>query len=603
MGTNLRTLGVRGKNLPTKKSLTVQPSDFSIGGIIGHFERKFKKAFLVNNTSEKQEIFGDNISSSWYGSDAVKGYFDNIVGTTGKLYIKSHVGYTGSAYDAVTATSSPVDGTPSATIRLDAGYLENLEFGVSGNRTGYTITNGARFSTTVADTVGIADVNIKCASVIGIKVGDIVRLTKSGPAYGYGKVTVVTESTNTITVAVTPGVTFSAADVLEVLGFQIKTYRKSISGVVTEVDTELGKVWCTTEPEVTDFYVENVFKESKWMIATKLTTASTIDKLMPANVSTVTYLASGADGTAATTSAHWAPDLVAFDNLPVRFLANPETTTASVQIAMETYAKARWDNPIVIYNSTSNRTKAQLQVLGNAFQRSDDVLAVYVADWVQITDPFTNSSIAPLRSIPNVGHVMGLWVRTIGLKGIHYIPTKDMTLFGIQGVNNSNLSTITDQDRTDLAQCGVNVIQYLNGNGYVLRNLFTPSTATEYLFGNGLVMRNFIKISSVDSLQLSENTPNSFARITEDRMAILSFMYDLWFRGSTATVPEGETFGQSFNTDGTATKFADHIEVQADLVNNPQSKINLGERNVWVYFSYPAPAGSIEIGVGVLLRS
>ena len=42
MTTNKRRLGVYGENLPTKKTLTVEPSDFSIGGFIGQFERKYK---------------------------------------------------------------------------------------------------------------------------------------------------------------------------------------------------------------------------------------------------------------------------------------------------------------------------------------------------------------------------------------------------------------------------------------------------------------------------------------------------------------------------------------------------------------------------------
>jgi hypothetical protein len=67
-------------------------------------------------------------------------------------------------------------------------------------------------------------------------------------------------------------------------------------------------------------------------------------------------------------------------------------------------------------------------------------------------------------------------------------------------------------------------------------------------------------------------------------------------------VPPGETFGQGINDDGTPTKWSDHLIVQADAINNPQSKINLGERNVDTWFTYPTPAGSIEIGCGILLR-
>ena len=74
------------------------------------------------------------------------------------------------------------------------------------------------------------------------------------------------------------------------------------------------------------------------------------------------------------------------------------------------------------------------------------------------------------------------------------------------------------------------------------------------------------------------------------------------FKGSNGNVPEGETFGQQENTDGSLTQPEEHFEVIADAVNNPQSAINLGERTINVWFTYPTPAGSIEIQVGILLR-
>ena len=100
-----------------------------------------------------------------------------------------------------------------------------------------------------------------------------------------------------------------------------------------------------------------------------------------------------------------------------------------------------------------------------------------------------------------------------------------------------------------------------------------------------------------------ENTPNSLNRIKEDRMAVLFFMRRLWDRGNTGNAPVGETFGQSETVDGEPTDFDDHVEVIADLTNNPQDRINAGERNVWIYYSFPTPAGSIKISVGILLRT
>ena len=423
----------------------------------------------------------------------------------------------------------------------------------------------------------------------------------------YHTITAIDENARTITwidAQLDPAGTSSLADndVVSIPGFRLRIWRKNIAGVVTEVDDDLGKIICTTEAAVADFFVSNIFKQSRWIRVTRLTTStSTAADMMPAAVATVTYLTGGADGTAPTTAAHWANALARFNNLPVRFLANPETSVAEIQDALEVYARARWDNPIVIRNLPANQNKTQLLALGHNVQRSDDVLCDLAANWLRVTDPFSSSVIAVDREVPNVGHIMGMWIRSIGINGIHFIPAINANpIFGANGVVGDTF--LDNRDRTDLAEAGVNVIQDLDGVGIVLRNLFTPSTAEEYLFANGLLMRNFIKVSVTESLSDSENTPNSLNRINQDRVAILAFYYDLWQKGSTGNVPPGETFGQYEDENGAASKPGDHFEVVADITNNPRAKINIGERNLDSWFTYPTPAGSIRIGVGFILK-
>lgn len=604
---NLRTLGVRGGRLPTKKSATVIASDFLIGGILGKFERKYAAAFKVNNPNQFQEIFGSQIDPNFYGPDAVKGFFDNVAGVDASLYVVSHVGYDGAAIDGVVAYANLQDGTPATVIKLEAAYEDEPEYGISGNRTGYTVTLADRFATEAAATALATAYTITLDSVIGIKVGDIVKivLTGGGGGTAYHTVTNVNESAKTITWTdsqLHASATLAVGDAVTVPGFRIRVWRKSLDGIVTEVDTELGKVICSTESAVSDYFVDNVFAQSKWVKATRQTTTpATLDLTFPAAVSTVTYLTSGADGTAPTTAAHWSASLALFDNLPVRVIANPETTTEAVQKAMETYAQARWDLPKTIFNVASNQTKAQLTVIGHSFQRSDDVLGVISAHWLKVSDPFSSSPLSPDREIPNVGHIMGLWLRCVGMKGIHYIAAQtDMPIYGVNGIVGDQF--LDDTDRTDLAEAGVNVIQDVTGYGIILRNMFTPSTAVEFMYANATFMREYIMVSGVDSLKDGENKPNTFNRIKENRMALLSFYYQLWEKGSTGNVPTGETFGQSFNDDGSETSPEDHFEVQADLINNPQSKINIGEQNIDSWFTFPAPAGSIRINVGLKLR-
>lgn len=607
MGTNKRRLGVSGKNLPTQKAKVVEASDFLVGGIIGQFERAFNRAYVVQNPTEFQEIFGLQIDSAKYGNDAVTGFFNNVSGVDAKLYVVSHAGYDGSVIDGVTASAALVDGTPETVLTLKDGYQEDLGYGTSGNRTGYTITNGVRHTGAIKTASTKDDTFIVVDQPAKYRVGDIVKVEATGvaPVTVYKKITSIDEAAFKLHFS---GVFHASSnpeidDIVTVLAFRLRTYRKETTGIVREVDEELGKIWCSTESENTDYYVENVFSVSKWLDVTRDSTSpATLDLTLPVNVATVTYLASGAAGTAPTTAAHWSNDLTLLNTLPVRMIANPETTTLAIQQAMETYCRGRDDTPKVIYNIGADKTKAQMITEGGLYQRSDDVLGTIVADWVKVEDPFTNSVIAPARIVPNVGHVMGTIIRTIGLKGIHYIPQKDTPVFGIVGVDIDNSDTIDDNDRTDIAEAGVNLLRNIPGFGYVIRNLFTPSISTDFQFFNGIMLREYIKVSSVDSLQTSENQPNSFNRIVDDKTAIQNFLYNLWAVGSTGTVPEGETFGQSFNDDGTATDPEDHFDVQADIVNNPQPAINSGERNLDVFFTYAVPAGSIQIGVGILLR-
>ena len=601
MPTNLRRLGVYGEDLPVKRTLSVVASDFLIGGIMGRFERKYNRSFLVNNIEEFQEIFGDHITSTYYGWDAVKGFFNNVAGVDAKLYVAAHVGNTGTAIDAVAASRSVADDGAETTLTIQAGYKTENEYGVSGNRTAVKVTAATRFTTLAAGTVAVGGTSAQLDSVIGIHVGDIVEFTATGGTV-FKKITQVDESTKIITWigAFHATATLAIGDVVAVPGFQLHTYRKSPSGIEVEVETELGRIVCTTESEVTDFYAPNVHDQNRWILVTDAASISTLgDRLISSDVDPV-YLTAGADGTAPTTAAHWTATLALFDDDPVRILTNPESTLEAIQLAGEAYCAARTDRPVWLYTIAEDRTKAQLQTIGAAFQRSNEVDGVIVANWFQVGDPFAASAVAPARNVPNVGHVAGAWIYSIGRNGVHYIPAvKTNPIRGIVGVVGDQF--LNDIDRTDIAEYGVNLIQELSGIGTIVRNFFTPSTDVAYQFANGILMRNYISVSAVDSLQPSENQPNSIARIRADKMAILQFLYRLWDVGSTGNVPRGETFGQTQDAAGSESQPGQHFEVKADLINNPQASINAGERNIDVWFTYPAPAGSIKIGVGILL--
>jgi phage tail sheath protein FI len=233
----------------------------------------------------------------------------------------------------------------------------------------------------------------------------------------------------------------------------------------------------------------------------------------------------------------------------------------------------------------------QLITFGQQFQRSNEVDAILLANWIGVSDPFASSPTAPLRYAPAVGHAVGAWIRSLNTNGIHYVPAlKNNPLIGVNAVSGFNAPR--DVDRTRVADAGINVLQILPGFGCVVRNWFTPSTAPEWKFGNSMIMRNYVKVSAVESLQASENQPNTLARVGADAIMLGAFMHRLWNSGSTGTVPLGETFGTE--SEGEA------YEVIGDATNNSRASLLAGERNLFIYLAIPSPAGSIRIGVGLL---
>ncbi len=593
-----RRLGVYGENLPTRRNRTVQASDFRIGGIVGRFERKFNAAFPVRNPDDMRAIFGDHVIPSFYGNDAVAGFFANVSDVDALLYVASHVGNTTGTIDAVVATRQVQNGAAANLFIVRPAYQGEQEYGISGNRRGTRVELADRFTTALAGSVlstGQSDAILD--SVIGIRVGDILRVEAASTVYI--KVTAVDESLNQITWVGNLGAVGSVGNTVAVPGFTVKTYTKSVAGIETEVDTERGRTICTVVPEVTEFYVENVFSDSPWIAIEVNQSGLLLDALLPAADASSVYCTGGDDGTYAATAASWNNSLQLMNNLPIRFLANPETAVTEVQTAGEAYCAGRDDTPIWVYTLLEDQSESQLTTIGQGYQRSNDVFGIGWANWLEITDPFATGPLAPPRNIPNVGHMMGYWIRVIANRGIHYIPAlKSEPILGTIGV--VGFQALDDIDRTVLSEAGINVIQNISGLGIVPRNAFTFSTDSVTQFSNLILMRNFFKVSFVDSLQDTENSPNSIKRIRSNANAILAFFYRMWDVGSTGSVEEGETFGQFERTDGSLSQPGDHFEVTANLVNNPQSSINLGQRDLDSYFTGPTPAGSSKIGVGLL---
>ena len=591
----MRIRGVFGYNLPPQVGTTVRPADFAVAGAIGRFARGLTSVVDANNIPELALKTG-GYKSGYYGRYVLDKFFQNLRGSAAKLWVKMFV-----ASDAVQAASTIQDSAPANTLRLKAAYRQITDKSADGNLTGYTLTRGFRVNTTAGANALLSATTLQLASVSQIVIGDLLEITSTGPVTHYTKVTNVDENTKTVTcTALTNAVT--SGDTVKAMGFQIVCYRKDNKGAVTKVDLPENSIWLSLEPENTQFYVNTAFANHPYLDLEDLASATSgPQNTWPASVTTVTFLASGSDGTSPVSASDW--NLYSsFDNKNIRFLFNTDSTLSGVNLAGEAYCTGRLDSPIWIYNIPSQQTKDQLKTLGLSYQRSNQVQGIINASWRNVVDPIGVGA-NPVLRVPTVGAYTGAWIWTAltGL-GIHQIAAgDDVTLIGFEATPDATEDTFTEQERTEILECGINLIQFIPGVGLSARSGRTPSTNVGALFANYLLMQNFIKVSAVESLHRTESRPNRITALQEYGRAIQDFGRKLYEGSFPFGIDPAGAFGEFFLPDGEVSGFDDVFIVQADQFNNPNSSINNGEGNIFVRFFPPAPLESLAIGVGVLI--
>jgi hypothetical protein len=591
----MRVRGVFSYNLPPQVGTTVRPADFGVAGAIGRFARGLTSLVDANNIPELAIKTG-GYKSGYYGRYVLDKFFQNLKGSSAKLWIKMFV-----ASDAVQASRTIQDPSPANTLKVKAAYRQITDKSLDGNQSGYTLTNGARVTTTAGANASLSATALVLTSVSQIAVGDLLKIVSTGPVTHYTKVSAVDENTKTVTcTALTNAVT--AADVVTAMGFQIVCYRKDNKGAVSKVDVPENSIWLSLEPENTQYYVNTAFANHPYLDLEDLASATSgPQNTWPADVSTVTFLTSGSDGTAPASTSDW--NLYsAFDSKNIRFLFNTDTTLSGVNLAGEAYCTGRLDTPIWIYNIPSQQTKDQLKTIGLSYQRSNQVQGVINASWRNVVDPIGVGA-NPVLRVPTVGAYVGAWIWTAltGL-GIHQIAAgDDVPLIGFEATPDATEDAFTEQERTEILETGVNLIQFIPGIGLSARSGRTPSTNVGALFANYLLMQNFIKVSSVESLHRTESRPNRITALQEYGRAIQDFGRKLYEGSFPFGIDSEGAFGQFFLANGDVSGFDDVFVVQADQFNNPNSSINNGEGNIFVRFFPPAPLESLAIGVGVLI--
>lgn len=589
----MRRRGVYGYNLPPRASAVITPADFSIYGAIGRFQRGLTSIVQIQNATDLATKCGGYVAG-YYGRYVLDRLLTNLRGSSALGYVKMFV-----ASDAVQASATINDqaGSPAPTLTIKAAYQTIVDKSADGNNTGYTITNGARATTTIGANALISVNTLTLASVAQVVVGDVLAILSTAVTH-YAKVTAINEALKTVTVSTTTRAV-TAGDPVSLMGFQIACYRRTLTGAYSLQNLAENKIWLSMESENTQYYVNNAFANHPYLqLADQASAATPYDKRYPANVSTVTFLTGGSDGTSPSSTSDW--DVYSgFDALPVRFLFNTDTTLSGVNLAGEAYSSGRLDTPQWIYNIPSGQSLSQLLTIGGLYQRSSQVSGVIASSWRNVSDPIGQGS-DPVKLIPTNGALVGAWIWTaLTSLGIHQAPAgDDVSLLGFVDTPDATEDDFTEDQRTTILAAGINLIQNLPGVGLSLRSFRTPSTGQGYTWATWNLMQNFVKVSATESLHSSESRPNRLQSLQEKGRAISDFGRKLFTGSFPFGIDPAGAFGTFTRSDGKPSQFEDVFTVQVDQFNNPQSSINAGEGNVSVYMYPPPLLESLGIGVG-----
>lgn len=277
-------------------------------------------------------------------------------------------------------------------------------------------------------------------------------------------------------------------------------------------------------------------------------------------------LAGGTDGTELTDS-DYTNSLSALDTLDdLTMVAIPGQTSKVVNDAILAYCDNNGLFPIIDMpmGSTTEETKA--------YRKSISAwTGALPYPWGKMNDPLTDS----LKTVPTAGHVMGVYARVIGSRGIHKAPA------GVDAVVRGFVEMeyqLTPTQLSTLNPIGVISITSRPNAGIVLwgaRSLNSKDTTMRYVT-DGLLNLN-IKKSLYDGTQFAVFEPND---------------EQLWSKVQAAC----KAFLETLRTSGALKGTADEAYyVTVDDTNNTDDTIAEGQLNIEVGYAPVKPAEFVII--------
>ncbi|WP_375746451.1 phage tail sheath subtilisin-like domain-containing protein [Corallococcus interemptor] len=348
------------------------------------------------------------------------------------------------------------------------------------------------------------------------------------------------------------------------------------------VETWTGLSMETDVPNHVEKVLNDPLRGSRYLVATDAGSPATVGADLPVTSGFV-RLNPGRDGTPTTQDfiggATKKTGLHAFDSFDVQ-LVTTERTDAAILAAGLAYCANRGDCMYVgaVPEATIQADLSSALSYGQAFQGKKVYGALY-GPWIIVQDPIGTGA-SPLKKIPPVGHVMGVFARTETARGIWKAPAGDeANLSGALDVE----YRLSDAENTDLVKNGsINGIRAVPRAGIVVDASRTLSTDTRWLYVNVRLLFNYVKSSLKQGLRWVRQEPNRDGLWNAIRIGTVTpFLMSLWRQGAFGTGTPQQVF-----------------TVICDATNNPPSEVDQGNLNVEVYFYPSKPAETIVVKVG-----
>ncbi len=578
-----RTLGVRGFTGQPKGGEEFIVSPLNVVGLTGVHRRKFDSIVNVDGDVDFDAIFGygDSTKQDWY-------IVNNALINAKPVPINfKFLPFKGAGAVQASLTKNDIDSSPLPTLTLKAAYKDTDSYGVWDNNIGVRITHVNRLSFKIRTATAINATTIPLDSVVGIVKSDILVVTISSVDYGL-KVTAIDEVNRNVTVTLDGATPIFPQDTpVYVKGFTITTFIKDQRGYIQQRQTDLDTIAMTMESD-NEFYFVTILKNHPFFKGVDENSTNANYTKFPVQTTTGSYdfLASGADGSAPASTSDWTSLQSSFTNVRMNYFLNTGTTDGDVRVAYEEWCRTlesfpQYWQPIADYGTNKTLLISDFK----RFMRTtgwNQMFNVYGNRFV--SDPYGFSDNA-IKKISVVGAVLGLRINAIysGLANISIAESR----FSLKGFVTGNtpipeddLDAWNDSIRTQLYDSGVNLVQFVDGQGVRLRNERTPSNNYLVRDGHIHIINQMIKFVSTDNLQNQENRPAKYRALQQMSNFLKFNLIVPLFQGNFLPYVVGEGAFRDVNSQDQQATVDEVARVIANRINNPKTQFVLGDANI-----------------------